>query len=124
MGGYNFLDSADSGFSHVINLHQEGIFGLGLQSTSHIEEIWNVIKGKIKNIYHVIPNFHLMHFIREADYWYKIRGKSEDDKIKDLFEFYRLIIDVNDIELPKSIFYCDSEETNSVEGEENAEGSD
>ena len=122
--GYNFLNSAESGFSHIAHLHQRGFFGVGLQSTSYIEAIWNVIKGKIKKIYIVIPSFHLMHFVREAEYRYKIRAKSEDDKIKDLFECYILILDVNDVEFPKSVFFCDSEENNSDEGEEIAEYSD
>ena len=28
--GYNFLNSAESGFSHINHLHQGGIFGFGL----------------------------------------------------------------------------------------------
>lgn len=65
-----------------------------------------------------------MHFVREAEYRYKIRAKSEDDKIKDLFECYKLMLDVNDENFPNSVFFCDSEENNSDEGEEIAEDSD
>lgn len=56
--GYNFLDSAQSGYSHITHIHHGGNFGYGMQSNSHIESIWNIIKGKIKTIYHVIPKFH------------------------------------------------------------------
>ena len=122
--GYNFFNSTESGFNHITHLHQGGIFGFGLQSTSHIEAIWNVIKAKIKNIYHFIPSFHLMHFVREAEYRYIIRTKSEDDKIKDLFECYKLMLDVNDVQFPKTFFFSDSEENNADEGEEISEDSD
>ena len=57
-GGYRFLDEANSGYTHISHNHHNGIFGTGLQSTSHIEAIWNRIKSKIKNMYYVIPNKH------------------------------------------------------------------
>lgn len=55
-GGYHFLDEANSRYAHIFHNDHNGIFGTGLQSTSHIEAIWNIIKSKIKNIYYVIPN--------------------------------------------------------------------
>ena len=71
--GFHFLDDANSGYTHISNNHHNGIFGIGLQSTSHIEAIWNIIKNKIKNIYYVIPNKHFLQFFREAEYCFKIR---------------------------------------------------
>ena len=50
--GYTFLDSAESGYSHIEHKHHGGNFGYLLQSTSLIEAIWIIIKGKIKTIYH------------------------------------------------------------------------
>lgn len=66
--GYNFLNSEKSGYSHITRIHQGGSFGYCLQSTSHIETVWNIINGKIKSIYHVIPGYHLMNFVKEIEY--------------------------------------------------------
>ena len=88
--GYNFLDSAESGYSHIEHIHHEGNFGYLLQSTSLIEAIWSIIKGKIKTVYHVIPKFLLMRFMKEIEYRYKIRNLKDFDKIKDILECYQL----------------------------------
>ena len=53
--GYQFLDAQNSGYTHIIQNHSVGSFGCGLESTSHIDAIWNVLKSKVKTIYHVIP---------------------------------------------------------------------
>ena len=55
LGGYNQVDSGESGYHHIKYNHGLGIFDSGLQSTSHIEAIWNIIKLKIKNTYYHIP---------------------------------------------------------------------
>ena len=80
--GYNFLIDSNSGYSHITHIHQGGSFGQGLIPASHIEVILVIIKSKIKSIYHVISRFHLMHFVREAQYRYRIWNKNENDKIK------------------------------------------
>ena len=36
-------------------LHNEGQFGIGVQSISKIEGIWSYLKEKIKWIYYIIP---------------------------------------------------------------------
>lgn len=79
-----------------------GIFGQGIQSSFHIEAIWNINKSKIKSIYHIIPNKNNLKYILEAEYRYKIRNKIGNDKIKDLFEIYSLIENVFDVEFPNS----------------------
>ena len=88
--GYNFLDSAESGYSHIEHIHHGGNFGYLLQSTSLIEAIWSIIKGKIKTVYHVIPKFLLMRFMKEIEYRYKIRNLKDFDKIKYILECYQL----------------------------------
>ena len=57
--GYEWLNNPQSGYSHISFHHGNGSFGSGLQSTSHIEAIWNIIKDKIKNNYYIIPNKNL-----------------------------------------------------------------
>ena len=61
--GYGFLNSPNSGYSHITHIHLGGKFGFGVEPTFHIEAIWNIIKGSIKTIYHVIPSTHVMQFI-------------------------------------------------------------
>lgn len=45
-------------------------------------------------MYHVILNKHVMHFIREAEYHYTIRNKTDKEKIKDLIECYQIIFNI------------------------------
>lgn len=44
--GYEFLDNIHSGYRHIKCNHGRGQFGLGMQSTSHIEAIWGILKNK------------------------------------------------------------------------------
>ena len=44
--GYNFLNSESSGFHHITQVQKNSKFGKGIQSSSHIEAIWNIIKSK------------------------------------------------------------------------------
>ena len=92
-----------------------GSFGFGVESTSHIEAIWNIIKGSIKTIYHVIPSTHVMHFVREDEYRYKIRNKTENEKIKDLIKCYQLILNTSDSGAPKSKFLTNTEDNDNVD---------
>ena len=84
--GYNFLDMPNSGYIHLKHNHRRAQFGLGLESISHIESLWAILKQKIKSTYNVIPFKNIIHFIREAEYKYKIRAKSSDEKLTDFFE--------------------------------------
>ena len=52
---YNYLDAANSGYSHIKHNHGAGPFGFGIQSISHIESIWSQIMLKIKATYNTIP---------------------------------------------------------------------
>ena len=51
--GYLFLDRPNSGYIHHTYNHGHGNFGMGNDSTSHIEGIWSEIKFLIKKIYHI-----------------------------------------------------------------------
>ena len=84
--GYNFLEMPNSGYIHLKHNQSGGQFGLGLQSTSHIESLWAILKKKIKSTYNAIPFKNIFHFIREAEYKCKNRAKSCDEKLKDFFE--------------------------------------
>ena len=64
--GYNFLNSSNSGYSHITHIHLVGSFGFEVKYSSHIEAIWNIIKRSIKSMYHVIPRTHVIYLVREA----------------------------------------------------------
>ena len=107
--GYAFLNDLDSGYTHYTHNHGAGDFGLGFQSTSHVESLWSVLRHKIKTTYNVIPTTNIMHFIRETEFKYKIRNLSLDVKITKFFEFWKLLNNIKDVEIEKSEFYCDSD---------------
>lgn len=45
-----------------------------------------------------------MNFIRKAEFKYKL---FLNDKIKEFFECWKLVNDINDVDISKSNFYCD-----------------
>ena len=55
--GHSFLDdSNNSVWEHEIHSHATGDFSFGVNSTSHIENLWENIKYQIITIYNKIPN--------------------------------------------------------------------
>jgi len=96
LAGYHFLNSQDSGYTHFTHNHRGGDFWIGIQSTSHIEFIWSILKHKIKSTYNIIPSKRIIHFLREAEYKSKIRNKSIDEKLINFFECWELLDDTKD----------------------------
>ena len=86
----------------------------GLESTSHIESLWEYLKSKIKSTYIIIPAKNLYKFIKESEFKYKIRNLTEENKIKEFFECYSFL---------KSIEYInkDFNETFEIEDESNSD---
>ena len=108
-GVYNWIDSPESGYQHIKYNHSLGLFDSGLQSKSHIEAIWNIIKSKIKNTYYIIQGKKILRYVLEAEYKYNILNKNYDDKLFDFFEVYNLINSFSDEELKNKDFLNDSE---------------
>ena len=111
--GYDFLDRPNSGYIRYKHIHGGGDFGYGVQSTSHIESIWNSIKTKIKSTYGVIPKKNLIKFIREAEYKFINRMKTFNEKIVDFFQCFSFLNDVADVEFNDNLFLSDSEDSDS-----------
>ena len=44
---YNWLNDPDSGYEHSVHNHGHGNFSKGMDSTSHIEQLWRNIKQNI-----------------------------------------------------------------------------
>ena len=118
--GYNFLNSNPS-YYHITHIHGGGNFGFGIQITSHIESLWAIIKAKKKSTYKVIPNSYLMKFIKEAEFKYCLKDKSYEKRIVALFESFKLIQKVSDVDLGKNEFYDDE---NVISEEEESSSND
>ena len=52
---YNWLDNPQNGYEHSVHNHGHGDFGAGVDSTSHIEQLWHNLKHIIISIYYIIP---------------------------------------------------------------------
>ena len=69
----------------------------------------NVLKGKIKSTYHVIPHKNFLHFLREAEFKYLIRNKNFNEKIKEFFSCCKLLNDIADNEIYDTEFLKDAD---------------
>ena len=64
------MDRPGSVYTNLTHVHAHGNFGQGLNSISHIEVIWVVLKSKIKQTYNVIPSHNIMAFVRDVEFKY------------------------------------------------------
>lgn len=106
-GGHVTLDHVNSGYSHETHNHGAGDFGFGLSSISSIESLWNALKNKIKKTYHIIPSRDFISFLRESEWKYINRNKSYKDKIKEFFNCYNFLQNVEDVIFEKTGFLSD-----------------
>ena len=81
--GYQNLEN--EGYHHDVHIHRGGDFWFGLNSTSTIESLWNALKGKIKQIYRIIPSKNFVSYLREARWKYLNKDISYEGKIKEFF---------------------------------------
>ena len=70
-------------FKHRSDVH--GDFGIGTDSTSHIEQLWAHLKNIIKNIYHTIPNENFVLFLRESEFRRNINLLSLNERWEEIF---------------------------------------
>lgn len=88
--GYNWLNDANSGFNHLTFIHGQGQWGSGIQSTAHIESVWSFIKNNIKNTYHSIPRKGLYYFLKDAEFRFLMKNKTNNQiliKIKHILKY-------------------------------------
>ena len=51
---------------------QQRDFGLGIESTSHIESIWSQLKSFIIKFYQALKSDNFIYFIRELEFYIRI----------------------------------------------------
>ena len=82
--GYSFLNNQD--YNHIVHIHGGGDFGFGITSTSYIEGLWSNIKSKIKSIYHNIPSFSFINFLRVSEFRIKNSKQNYDELLLEFFK--------------------------------------
>lgn len=80
-GAYDWTDEYDN-HNHSVHNHGYGDFGMGNESTSHIESVWGNLKNLIKNFYYSIPSTNFILFLREAEFRHSIASFSASNKWK------------------------------------------
>lgn len=111
--GYNFMNRPNSGYIHISHNHGRENFGLGEESTSHIEGLWSILKGKIKSTYKVISSKYknIILFISEAEFKFKNRDKNYIGIIKEFFSCYDYIENVKANQFNPSQFLGDESDS-------------
>ena len=88
---YNFLDDDEINYKHEVHIHgPQGTFGFLEHSTSHIEEVWGILKDNIRKVYTKITSKNFILFLPEAEMCYIMRdltNKEKEKKILEIFEY-------------------------------------
>ena len=79
--------------------HGHGDFGYSLDSTSHIEQLWNHIEHLIKSIYNIIPNTNFALFLKEAEFRRNHKKFSNINIIDYFIEACQYVYNVSGINL-------------------------
>ena len=85
---YDWISLPNSGYTHITYVHGHGQFGYGDESTSHIEQLWSVLKTIFKRIYVTIPSNYFNLFLREIEWRYLISIKNDTEKLKELLDIF------------------------------------
>ena len=91
--GYNFLSNLESPFEHSVHNHGYGDFGVGADSTSHIESVSSQMKGLIKKIYYIIHKANFATFIREIEFRINIKNLSRKEKWGEFLDILNYVRD-------------------------------
>lgn len=107
--GYMWLNNANTGYNHISFIHGQGNWGYGNTSTSHIESVWAYLKKSIKTMYHNMPTKGFYYFIKEAEFRFLMKNKTNSqllNKIKKIIRFCydELEFDFNDIDYLNSLY--------------------
>ena len=73
---YRWLNEPNSGYVYITHIHAHGTFGYGDQSSSHIEQLWSVLKTLFRRIYVTVPSENFTLFLREIEFRYLIIKKK------------------------------------------------
>ena len=67
-----------------------------IESSSHIESLWNILKLLIKSTHKTIPQKNFLLFLKEAEWKFIIRSKNFDDKILEFLDIIKCVKSVGD----------------------------
>jgi len=74
--GYSFINQANSGYQHLSFNHGYGLFGKGINTTSHTESFWAFLKSTLKKIYYSICSKNLIFFLKDTEPRHLLREKK------------------------------------------------
>ena len=92
--GYNWISNIEYGYIHSVHNHGHGDFGLGLDSTSNIENIWAYLKSLIKRIYNNIPIKNFILFLREEEFRRSINNLTNNQKYYECLDILNYISNI------------------------------
>lgn len=98
--------------------------GYGNESTSHSENIWNVLQAEIQQTYRSIQNKDFYYILREAEFKYKNRSKSNIEIINEFFDCYNLIYDFDSYGIEKDSNFLYYEDLEAMFNDSSDEDSD
>ena len=84
------------------SLHQ---FGYGDLSSSHIDQLWSVLKGLFKRIYVTIPSDYFELFLHEIEWRVAISNKSDTKKINSFSDLLDYISNISNFNLYELAFF-------------------
>lgn len=87
--GYSWIGFPFSGYIHSVHNNDHG-----LNSTSHIEGIWSILKNIIKSMF-IIPNENFILYLRESEFRRNINSLNNKNKWKELLDIFNYIYNRN-----------------------------
>ena len=119
---YNWLSSFN--YNHIRHIHGRNDFGHGLESTSHIEQIWEQLKLLIVRLYVELQSDNLIYFVREIEFRYYIKNKSKYEKLKGINEISYYCSNTCNFNFYEKPYLIDIDKDNYVEVDEDEESED
>ena len=96
-----------------MHVHGQRDFGFGFDSTSHVEDVWGILKQELKNLYVKIRFHNFLYYLWESEFKYKYRNLSNEKKLEQFFAYYNLIKDSDyDFDSLKSDDFLNNEDLN------------
>lgn len=94
--GYQWMNRINSRYNHIVHSHAAGDFGYRLESTSHIESLWDNLKFLIKRMYNMIPSSNFYGFLKESEFRHNISNLNNMSKIDAIFDIFNYIANAYD----------------------------
>lgn len=89
--GYDWVDPPNSVYYRYRHIHGQNDFGLGIESTRHVESILSQLKMEILSTYKSIPGYNFLYYLKEAEWKIKNENLNFNTKLDYFMEMYYMI---------------------------------